>query len=70
MFAILKREVKAYFQTAVIPSQSSYMIHINAMENRISQKFTLRIPFKKSQIKNTVNKTLNALISAGNRVWN
>lgn len=48
---------------AVIPSQSSYMIHINAMENRISQKFTLRIPFKKSQIKNTVNKTLNTLIS-------
>ena len=48
---------------AVIPSWSSYMIHINAMENRISQKFTLRIPFKKSQIKNTVNKMLKTLTS-------
>lgn len=34
---------------AVIPSQSSYMIHINAMENRISQKFTLRIPLKRAR---------------------
>ena len=39
------------------------MIQINAIENRISQKFTLRIPSTKSQRKNTVRIMLNTPIS-------